>query len=214
MSILHPMRRRSRDRFVGPEALEAILSRAGENRFARVRPPVPAKLWREAVGPRIADRAQPVWLHEGMLVLRVPSSVWAHELSLLAEEVCARLRQFGIDARSLRFRVGPLPALERPPERRVARTVPTERMIPPELASALQRIDDEGLRSAIERAAGANLAWQSMVRAPPEGDVSEARRGARAPRCAEEGTSPPDRASPAVREDGPRTRAAAADRSR
>jgi hypothetical protein len=207
------MRNRSRQRLAGLEPLEAILSRAGENRFARINPPVPTKLWREAVGPRIAERARPVWLHAGMLVLRVTSSVWAHELSLLAEEICGRLRQFGIDAKTLRFRVGPLPALERPPERRVARSVPTERTIPPELARALSRIDDEGLRSAIGRAAAANLAWQSVVRAAPE-DVTEARRAARAPRSAEEGTSPPDRASPVVREGGPRTRAGEAGRSR
>ena len=207
-------RQRSHGRFAGPEPLEAILSRAGENRFARVRPPVPAKVWRDAVGPRIAERACPVWLHAGMLVLRVPSSVWAHELSLLAEEVCARLRQCGIDARTLRFRVGPLPALERPPERRVARSVPTERSIPPELARVLGAVDDEGLRAAIGRAAAANLAWQSSVRTAPEGDVTEARRGARAPRCAEEGTSPRDRASPVAPEGAPRSRAGGADRSR
>src|ERR1700690_606300 len=208
------MRRRPRGGFVGPEPLGAILSRAGENRFARVRPPVPPKVWRDAVGPRIAERACPVWLHGGMLVLRVPRSVGAHELSLLAQEVCAPLRQYGIDAHTLRSRVGPLPSLERPPERRVARSVPTERSVPPELARVLSGVEDEGLRAAIGRAAAANLAWQSVVRAPPEEDVTGARRGARAPRCAEEGTSRPDRASPVVREGAPRTRAGGADRSR
>ncbi len=198
----------------GPEPLEVILSRAGENRFARVRPAVSEKVWRDAVGPRIADRARPVWLHEGMLVLRVPTSVWAHELSLLSEEVCGRLRQFGVDARTLRFRVGPIPPLERPAERRAARTVPTERVIPPEVERALSGIDDEGLRAAIGRAAAANLAWQSVVRISPDEKVIEARRGARAPRCAEEGTSPQDRAMPAVREGAPRTRAGGASRSR
>src|SRR5258708_7674148 len=115
------MRRRSRETLAAPEPLDTILSRAGESRFARVRPPVSAKVWRDAVGARIADRARPVWLYGGTLVLRVPSSVWAHELSLLADEVCDRLRRHGVHVRALRFRVGPLPALERPPERRLAR---------------------------------------------------------------------------------------------
>ena len=206
--------KRSRPSMASPEPLGAILSRSGENRFARVRPPVSAQVWRDAVGPRIADRARPVWLHDGLLVLRVPSSVWAHELSLLAEEVCGRLRQRGVDARTLRFRVGPLPPIERPVERRVARTVPTERVIPPEVARALLAVEDEGLRAAIGRAAAANLAWQSLVRAAPEGNVTEARRGARAPRSSEKETSPPDRGTPAAREGAPHTLGGAANRPR
>ncbi len=207
-------RNQSRTAIRAPEPLEAILSRAGENRFARVRPPVSLQVWRDAVGARIADRAHPVWLHDGMLVLRVPSSVWAHELSLLADEVCSRLRLQGVDARTLRFRVGPLPPLERPPERRLARAVPTERFIPPEVERALSGVHDEGLRAAIRRAAAANLAWQSVVRTSLEDQVIEARRGARAPRSAEGGTSPPDQASSAVREAGPHTREGGANRSR
>src|SRR5580704_4549831 len=99
-------RRRTRDTLAAPEPFEAILERAGENRFARSQPPIESALWREAVGARVAERARPLMLHEGVLLLRVPSSVWAHELSLLADEVCARLRARGVDARQLRFRVG------------------------------------------------------------------------------------------------------------
>jgi hypothetical protein len=208
------MRKRLREPLAAPEPLDAILSRAGESRFARVRPPVPAKLWRDAVGARIAERARPEWLHNGMLVLRVASSVWAHELSLLADDVCARLRRFGIDARTLRFRVGALPPVDRPPERRVARSVPVERTIPAELVRALDRVHDDTLRTAIAQAAGANLAWQSIARAAPAQEVSEARRAARAPQFVEEGTSPPVPASPVVHADGPRTRAGERDRSR
>src|SRR5258708_24148917 len=128
------MRSRSRESLAAPESLGVILARAGENRFARERPVVPATLWRDAVGARIAERAFPVWLHAGTLVLRVSSSVWAHELSLLADEVCARLRQRGVDARMLRFRVAPLPPVERPPERRGARSIPARQALPLELA--------------------------------------------------------------------------------
>jgi hypothetical protein len=208
------MRRQSRQPLAAPESLDAILSRAGESRFARVRPPVPAAVWRDAVGARIAERARPVWLERGTLVLRVPSSVWAHELSLLAHVVCARLGERGFDVRTLRFRVGPVPPLERPPERRVARSVPTERNIPTELMPALRHVDDDRLRDAITRAAATNLAWQSVARAAPLEGVSEARRAARGPRCAEEETSPPDRQSPGPRANGPRRPADARGRSR
>jgi hypothetical protein len=197
-----------------PEALDAILARAGESRFARVRPPVPSNLWREAVGARIAEHARPVWLQGGTLVLRVASSVWAHELSFLAEEVLARLRRLGVDARTIRFRVGSVPAPAHAPERRIARRVPTGTAIPPELSRVLERVDDPPLRVAIARAASANLAWQSAVQTPPDEDVSEAKRAARAPRFAEEETSRPGQASPGGRAGSPRTRAAGRDRSR
>jgi hypothetical protein len=208
------MRKHSREPLFAPEPLDSILARAGESRFARVRPPVPTNLWREAVGARIAEHARPVWLQGGTLVLRVASSVWAHELSFLAEDVCVRLRRCGIQAHALRFRVGPLPELARPTELRVARRVPTAAAIPPEVAGALSRVDDEPLRAAIARAASSNLAWQSTVQVAPAEEVSEAMRAARAPRFVEEETSPLGRAWPAARANAPHRRATERDRSR
>src|SRR5579872_3890315 len=134
-----------------PESLEAILDRAGESRFARVRPPIASRLWREAVGPRIAERALPISLSGGTLVLRVPTSVWAHELSLLSEAVCSRLRERGIEARQLRFHVGTIPLVERPPERRTTRSVPTSYEIPRDLSATIARVPDPGLRDEIAR---------------------------------------------------------------
>jgi len=197
-----------------PETVEDILGRAGESRFARVRPPIPAKLWRDAVGARIAERAVPLSLYRASLVLRVASSVWAHELSLLSEDVCARLRERGVDVRELRFRVGAMAAVERPPERRTARAVPKTREVPKELAGPLAQVDSAELRAAIERAAASNLAWQSLSNAAPKESVSEARRGARAPRSAAAETSPPDRTSTASRGATPGTRAGARGRPR
>jgi hypothetical protein len=208
------MKRRTRQRLVAPESMDAILDRAGESRFARARSPIPVKVWRDAVGARIADRARPVSLWNGVLLLRVPTSVWAHELSLLAGEVCERLRERGIEARELRFRVGALEAVERPPERRVARAVPTSFTVPAEVARALDVVGDDGLRASIERAAAANLAWQSVTRPAPPQEVSEARRAARAPRGAATETAPPGRATPASRAGAPRTRGDGRDRSR
>ncbi len=213
--------RRTRERSHGasfaPEALGAILERAGESRFARTRPPLPLSLWRrDAVGARIADRAQPISMLGG--VLRSCASlrgVWAHELSLLAEDVCTRLRERGVDARELRFRVrSRLPPWIAPPERRLARAVPAARQLPRDLARALGAVSDDELRGCIERAAAANLAWQEMAAPAPEGDVSEARRAARAPRSAEEGSAPQGRESSASRGASRRTPAGGRDRSR
>lgn len=207
-------RRRARDKLAAPEPFEAILERAGENRFARSRPPIAAAVWREAVGARVADRARPVTLDDGVLLLRVPSSVWAHELSLLADEVCARLRSRGVDARQLRFRVGQVPAVDRPPERRVARTVPSVFVVPAEVARALDAVDDDTLRASIAKAAAANLAWQTIARPAPPMQVTEARRAARAPQSAEGGSAPPDRATPASPAGAPGSGAGGRDRSR
>ena len=188
-----------------------ILSRAGENRFARARDPIAPALWREAVGARIAERAVPISLEEGTLLLRVPTSVWANELSLLADEVCARLKERGVVARELRFRVGAVPPVERPPERRIARAVPVVREVPPELARVLATVTDPELRQAIESAAAANLAWQSVTRPAPQAPLTEAQRAARAPRSAGSESAPPARTTPASpgaprdkREDGRR----------
>jgi hypothetical protein len=207
-------RARGRGKLDEPEALDAILARSGENRFARTQPPVSPELWRDAVGARIADRAQPVQLRDGVLVLRVHSSVWAHELSLLTETVCARLRERGVEARQLRFRVGEPPLPARKVEPRVTRSVPTVRALPAELANALSDVGDVDLRASIARAAAANLAFQTATRPAPEGPVSEARRAARAPRDAGSGSAQPDRSSPASRAGARGTDAGGRDRSR
>jgi hypothetical protein len=103
------------------------------------------------VGARIAEHARPLSLQGGTLVLLVATSVWAHELSFLTEDVLGRLRALGVHARTLRFRVGSLPAVERPPERRLSRAVPRPAGIPDELAQTLRLVKDQGLRTAIER---------------------------------------------------------------
>lgn len=201
---------------MAPESFEAILDRAGENRFARLRPPVTPKIWREAVGARIAERAVPVSLSGGVLLLRVATSVWAHELSLLAETVCERLRERKVHVHELRFQVGAVDAPERGPERRAARVVPSSLEIPPGLAQTISGIRDAKLRDAIAKAAASNLAWQSAV-APPtsaESAISEARRGARARQSSGSESAPPGQRSPASDAGRPRTREDARDRWR
>ncbi len=208
------MGRRRREKRSFPEPLGAILDRSGESRFARVRAAVQPSLWREAVGARIADRAFPVSLSGGVLLLRVPSSTWAHELSLLTAEVCERLRERGIDARELRFRVGALPPVERPPERRMTRAVPVLQSIPLEVSVVLRTVVDVTLRDTIAQAAAANLAWQAGARPAPQEHITEARRAARAPRDAAKESAPLAPASPASREGGRHTRGDAPGRAR
>ena len=141
-----------------------MLDRAGEDRFAKKRPPIPVADWRAAVGPRIADRARPVALERGTLVVRVATSVWANELQMLSAQLIERLKARGFAVEGIRFRVGVLDPVDRPPERRSYRKVPPPAPLEPELRAAVERVEDADLRAAIEEAASANLAWQTMVK--------------------------------------------------
>lgn len=178
-------KRRRRKKLDAPEPMEELLDRAGEDRFAKRRSPVPMRDWKAAVGPRIADRAHPMQLDRGVLLVKVATSVWANELQMLAPEIVARLRVRGYAVDSLRFRVGPLDSPERPPERRTFRKVPPPKPLAPELQAKIEAVPDEELRAVIERAASANLAWQEFV--------TEAPRGARGPRGVGRGSAPQGR---------------------
>ena len=167
LSSVGPMalrgRKRVRRKLEAPEAMDELLDRAGEDRFAKKRVPIPVREWRAAVGPRIADRARPWTLERGVLLVKVATSVWANELSMLAPELIARLKQRGFPVEQLRFKVGALDQNERPPERRTFRKVPPPKALAPELRAEVAQVKDAGLRAVIEAAARANLAWQEFV---------------------------------------------------
>jgi hypothetical protein len=214
-------KRKHRRRLDAPEPLAEVLDRAGENRFARKQLPVPLSQWRAAVGPRIADRARPIALERGVLVVKVVTSVWANELSMLAPQIIEKLAKPsptgapGIEVKSLRFRVGPLDVIEGIPQRRDYRRVPPPATLAPEIEHSLSRIEDDELRSTIERAARANLAWQT---APPvkkvSGSLSATLPASRGPRDAGRGTSPPDHTEGGSDEASPRSSGGGSDRRR
>jgi hypothetical protein len=185
-------RRRRRPRLDAPEPLDELLERAGENRFAKKQLPVPLVTWRQAVGPRIADRARPIALERGgVLVVKVATSVWANELSLLAPQLIEKLVARGIEVKSLRFRVGPLDVIEGIPQRKHYRRVPPPVPLAPDLQRSLAGVEDEELRQTIERAARANLAWQAEPARPAPGVPTTAEpRAARVPRDAETESAP------------------------
>lgn len=185
------MKRKRRPGLSAPEPLDTVLEKAGEDRFAPFRPPIPERVWRAAVGARVAERSKPIALERGVLVVRVATSVWANELSLLAEPILARLRVQHIAVSELRFRVGPIEPPARPPQRRVSRAVPAPAALPDELGRLLRTVEDAELRETIALAARANLAWQDHVAEPPEPEhprtravISAAPRDAPDPRSA------------------------------
>jgi hypothetical protein len=205
-------RRRRRPRLAAPEPLDELLERAGENRFARKQLPVPLATWRKAVGPRIADRARPIALERGVLVVKVATSVWANELSLLAPQLVEKLAASGVEVKSLRFRVGPLDVIEGIPQLKQYRRVPPPVPLGAELERSLADVEDEELRGTIERAARANLAWQA--RPEPSGVPTSAQRGARVPRDAETESARPARSAEGFDEASPRRPGGGSDRRR
>ena len=200
-------KRHKRRRLDAPESLEQVLERSGENRFAKKQLPMPLATWRAAVGPRIADRTRPVALERDVLIVRVATSVWANELSMLAPELIAKLSAFGIQVKALKFRVGPLDVVEGMPQRKNYRQVPPPAPLAPELARSLARVEDDDLRTAIERAARANLAWQQTP-------VTAAPRAAPGPRGAGRGSVPPGRNEADSAAASPRRPGADSDRRR
>jgi hypothetical protein len=118
---------------------------------SRPRDRVDRDTWERAVGERIAARTEPLTLQKGVLGVRVTSSVWAQELSLLGPTIVARLRASGRMVSTLRFFVGEVT----PPVGSAARRVEPKRTrpIPEALRLRLAAIEDEELRRAIEEAA-------------------------------------------------------------
>lgn len=186
-------KRRGRRHLDAPEPLEEVLGRAGENRFAKRQLPISLARWRQAVGPRIADRARPIALERGILIVKVATSVWANELAMLAPQIIGKLEDLALGIKSLRFRVGPLDVEEGIKEQRVYREVPPPVDLPPQLATSLEKVEDDELRGLIARTAAQNLAWQ---RAPGLADAVSAKpRAAPGPRDAGRGNAPPDRSA-------------------
>jgi hypothetical protein len=119
------------------------------------------RVWEAAVGPAVARAAWPQRIaRDGTLHVATISATWANELSLLQEEVAAKLAAaLGDDApTTLRFAVGLVPeppADESKPPPAPLVPGPAEVELATELASA---IDDPELRDAVRRAAAASLA--------------------------------------------------------
>jgi hypothetical protein len=109
--------------------------------------------WRRAVGERLAQKTHPERISEGVLTVRVPSSTWAQELSLLSEVVLERLGAAGHRVQRLRFHVS---GAALPPETPV--TVVRRVALPASLSASLARLDDPELRQAIAEAASLSLA--------------------------------------------------------
>jgi len=109
--------------------------------------------WRRAVGARLSDRTLPERVSDGVLTVRVPSSTWAQELSMLSQTVVERLREAGHPVERLRFNVAPPSNTALVPVLQVGKS-----SLPESLERSIARIEDEELRLALGDAAAYSLA--------------------------------------------------------
>ena len=68
------------------------------------------RAWRTAVGPAIAEEAQPTAERAGVLTVSCSASVWAQELDLMAPAILERLNRLLESGQISRLRCVALPA--------------------------------------------------------------------------------------------------------
>jgi hypothetical protein len=119
--------------------------------------------WRRIVGARIAHATVPGRIQNRVLTVSAASAVWVHELSLLSDEIVARLKTSGLGVDSIRFRVTATARSQSAP--RAERPLPIA--LPAELEDRLSQVDDPELRKTIARAAAYSLAATSARPAAP-----------------------------------------------
>ena len=165
-----------------PASLGELL--AGSRALGKRAGRVDRDTWLRAVGGRVAARSEPERVHNGELWVKVASSVWSQELSLLAPIIVDRLQAAGVRVTGLRFRVAEVSAAKAPDAGEVV-PAPPRAPLPEALKERLQTIEDAELRAAIAEAAS-----YSMGR-----DTLTSKRGAlRAPGSGARGSDPQDRA--------------------
>ncbi|MCU0686075.1 MAG: DUF721 domain-containing protein [Polyangiaceae bacterium] len=200
-----PRRRKAR----GPVALEALVAgwaggpagSKGPTGYAPGFSPGPSPVdevaWRRVVGMGVALRSRPLRVVRGTLWVRVASSSWAQELSLLQATIIDRLATYGVRVERVRFQVGEVGPPNRAPRLEAPPPAAPKADLPEDLVRALAAVEDEELRRTLTEAAGLNLAWQ-------EGLVTSRKRAVRGPRFAEAKTVRRARTSPSGSEDLPR----------
>lgn len=161
--------------------------------------------WRRVVGPSVAKRAMPHKLEGKVLIVRVATSAWAQELTMLKQQLIERLLAQGFEVHDMRFRVGPIEPPRRDPSVQVHVPRFVRMPLPDQLADEIGRVDDDDLRVAIARAAQTNLSWQRALAAPRK--VISGLRGAQALLPAAARSAQPARTSPTSREEPPGSRA-------
>ncbi len=115
--------------------------------------------WHDLVGSKIARQSQPEFLKDGVLQVRVENSVWLSHLRFLEDQLIQMLNKElpSLEIKEIRFRQGPLDALEPSSSSTDSGTAPTtraevvtDRPLSPEQLKLLETIADPELRRDLE----------------------------------------------------------------
>jgi hypothetical protein len=114
----------------------------------------------KVVSARIRDNARPAYYRAGLLTVHTATSAWANALSFESAQILAKLRARlpDVPLQRISFRVGRLPELPEQvqPQKPPPRLIPIAEL-PEELARELARIQNDGLRESVARAAVVSL---------------------------------------------------------
>jgi len=143
-----------------PAALGSLLASSREAAARYAGTAIDREQWRQVVGERIAARTEPGAKRGRELTVHVASASWAQELSLLVNEIVARLKAAGIHVDTVRFRVKEIAA--QPRDVAARKPVYRKAALPGSLTHQLERIDDPELRDAIGEAAALWLALDEV----------------------------------------------------
>lgn len=145
-----------------PQPLGLVIAQQKITKARGTTLPIPEEDWESSVGTKIAEKAQPSSLRDNVLWVRVVSSGWAQELSLLSETILDSLRARGHQLTELRFHVGKPERTGRAPDREHQRQAPPRAPLPVPVLKALAQVEDSDLRKTLVHAAELNLGWQQL----------------------------------------------------
>lgn len=108
----------------------------------------PALLWKHIVGPWVARLTEPIWVHDGVLFVAVPSHAAQHEFNLMREEFKRKLNQGAERVREIRFRVENFPRPSPSLSLAQIQLTPEEEK---EIEQVVSLVEESDLREALER---------------------------------------------------------------
>jgi hypothetical protein len=173
-----------------PAAVGSLLASSREAAARYAGTAIDREQWRRIVGERIALRTEPGAKRGRELTVYAATASWAQELSLLVNEIVARLKAAGVAVDTVRFRVKAIAAQPRDPGAR--KPVYRKAALPSALCSQLDGIDDPELREAIAEAAALWLALGETA-------STQALTSTAKPRATRASAAPPTSEPPDVR---------------
>ncbi|MCM8778217.1 MAG: DUF721 domain-containing protein [Candidatus Omnitrophica bacterium] len=90
------------------EPLQIIVSRVMHHLREKSKKEDIFKLWKKAVGKRVAQHTKPVYFHSGVLVVNVDKTGWLYELNILKPFLFRKLKRFitNTNLKEIKFRIG------------------------------------------------------------------------------------------------------------